>query len=85
MVVAAIGWEGTHTALVRDAQLDLGKGKSTGNVTSIDTRPFFPPAEVSPGTRPDSYYDNAGSFLGIGKAMGEAMIGLLKEGEMPAE
>ena len=74
VVVAAIGWEGRHAALVREAQLNLVKNKAIKNVTAIDTRPFLLPAELSPGSRPVSYNSNAESFLEIGKAMGDAML-----------
>ncbi len=73
-VVAAIGWEGRHAALVREAQ--LGIGEAIPHAAAIDTLPFLRAAEVSPGGRADTYFSNAESFLDIGRAMAEAMLKL---------
>lgn len=80
VVVAALGYpEGK----VYDAQMAVGDPAKypefAGNVTSVDTRPFFRPAEQSPGGRPQYYYGNAESFLEIGEAMGRAMLELTKD------
>jgi hypothetical protein len=40
----------------------------------MDTRSFIPSAEHLPSSVPELYHGNAESFLGIGKAMGEAML-----------
>jgi len=49
-----------------------------GNVFSIDTRPMCRPPASSPGGR-DAYKANAASYLEIGEAMGEAMLGMIKQ------
>lgn len=48
------------------------------NVTSIDTRPMCRPKEENPGGR-DRYSGNAESYLKIGDAMAEAMLGMMKK------
>jgi len=73
-VVAAIGWEGRHADTVRDAQLAIGK--TIPHAVAIDTRLFLRPAEVSPSTRANMYYQNAESYLDIGAAMAGAMLKL---------
>jgi hypothetical protein len=84
VVVGGIGWERTFTPLVLEAQLAVGDAAKyrefAGTVASVDTRPLLRPAEVSPSSRKESYRNNAESFLDIGKAMGDAMLHLLKEG-----
>jgi hypothetical protein len=74
VVVAAIGWDGTHATKVRDAQ--LAAADPSNKITVLDTRPFLRKPEVSPGTRADLYHQNAGSYLDIGKAIGKAMLEL---------
>jgi hypothetical protein len=74
VVVAAIGWDGTHAIKVRDAQLAAADPSS--KITTLDTRPFLRAPESSPGTRADMYYQNAETYLEIGDALGKAMLGL---------
>ena len=73
VVVAAIGWDGTHAAKVRDAQLAVGDPPN--KIITVDTRPFLRAPESSPGTRADMYYQNADSFLDMGNAIGKSMLG----------
>lgn len=77
IVVAAIGWDGSHTESVRNAQLAIAE--AIGRTAAVDTRPFFKPAGESPGERADMYRQNAETFLDIGAAVGKAMIGLRKQ------
>jgi hypothetical protein len=71
VVVAAIGWDGTHAALVRDAQLAVTNPSS--KIITIDTRPFLRATEVSPGNRAELYHQNAETFLDIGMAISKGM------------
>jgi hypothetical protein len=77
VVVAALGYP---EAKVHDAQMAVGYPAKypefAGNVTSVDTRPFFRPAEQSPGGRSQYFFGNAESFLEIGDAMGRATLEL---------
>lgn len=67
---------------VFDAQMAVGDPEQhpefKGNLISIDTRPMCRPKEESPGGR-DRYKGHAGSYLEIGKAMGEAMVDLIPQ------
>jgi alpha-galactosidase len=74
VVVAAIGWDGTHAAPVCEAQ--LAAAGSSNKITAVDTRPFLRAPEVSPGTHADLYHQNAESWLEIGDAIGKAMLEL---------
>jgi alpha-galactosidase len=86
VVVAALGQYGKdmqpNNRKVHDAQMAVGDPAKhpelKGNVTSIDTIPFFLPKEKSPGGRDWDYFNNAESFLLIGEAMGKAMVELQK-------
>ncbi|MFU8781105.1 MAG: sialate O-acetylesterase [Kiritimatiellia bacterium] len=71
-VITAIGWDGRHADIVRDAQLAIGE--TIPRAAAIDTRPFLRAADVSPGNRADMYFQNAETFLDIGKAMAEGML-----------
>ena len=68
-----------NTRKVHDAQMAVGDPSKhpefKGNVTSIDTIPFFFPREKSSGREWD-YCNNAESFLLIGEAMGKEMVKL---------
>ncbi len=79
-VIAALGQGGAamrpNARKVHDAQIAVGK--VSGNVTSIDTIPFFFPKEESPGGRESDYHHNVDSFLLIGEAMGREMLRLVK-------
>ncbi len=74
VVVAAIGWDGTHATKVRDAQ--LAAADPSNKIITIDTRPFLRASESSPGTRADLYCQNAETYLEIGDATGKAMLEL---------
>ena len=64
---------------VFDAQMNVGTQPGfRGDVSSIDTRAFFPNPDLSPSRGRSSYCNNAEAYLKIGKAMGEAMIRLEK-------
>jgi hypothetical protein len=84
VVAALAGAQDTmtpHQQKVFDAQMAVGNKAAhpefDGNVVSIDTRPMRRPLEQSPGGR-DAYKGNAESYLGIGEAMGKAMLKLLE-------
>lgn len=70
---------------VFDAQMAVGNPEKypefKGHVVSIDTRPMCRPAKASPGGR-DRYAGNAESYLEIGKAMGDALMKMVK-GDRP--
>lgn len=72
VVIAAIGWDGTHAAKLRDAQ--LAAADPSKKITAIDTRPFLLPAAVSPASSETLYNANAASYLEIGEALGKAML-----------
>ena len=50
-----------------------------GNVKTVDTRPFWKSEEESPVGQHHHYNQNAETFLEVGKALGEAMVELLKK------
>lgn len=75
-VVAAIGWDRRHGEVVRAAQLAIAE--STSNTAVVDTLPFVRDETVSPGSRFDMYFQNAETYLEIGKAMAQYMIELLE-------
>ncbi len=85
-VVVALGQSGQSVTpnmhKVQAAQLAVGDAGQypafAGNVATIDSSAFFPPADRSPGGRAWDYYNNAGTYLLIGEAMGQAMSRLLK-------
>jgi len=72
---------GGHGLEVARAQLAVD-GKSgnypefEGNVRTIDARPFWRPAEVSPNNRGYHYNHNAETYLEVGEALGRAMAEL---------
>jgi len=74
VVIAALGWGGTHADMVRDAQ--LAAADPSQKIIAVDTHPFLRPAAVSPASSEALYHANAESYLEIGKAAGEAMLGL---------
>ena len=87
VVVTAVGYGGTdmntNTKQIFDAQMAVGNPEKhpefAGNMTSIDTRPFYRSPERSPGAPAVCYNTNAESFLEIGEAMGKTMLELLKQ------
>jgi hypothetical protein len=80
VVVAAIGFA---DGKVRDAQLAVGDPAKhpefAGNVMSVDTKPFYRPADQSPGGYATTYHGNAEAYLEIGEAMGRALLEVRKE------
>jgi alpha-galactosidase len=76
------GREGTGL-IIAEAQLavDGNTGKYPefkGNVKSVDIRNLWPDVNKSPKNQGFHYHQNAGTYMGIGEAMGQAMIDLLK-------
>jgi hypothetical protein len=49
-----------------------------GTAICVDTRDFYRPLELSPGTQGYHWNNNAETYCLIGEAMGKAMVGLLK-------
>lgn len=96
-VIASIGFQGQamkgHGLTVLQAQLavDGTTGKYprfADNVRSIDTRPFWRGADVSPNKKQDyHYHHNAATYLEVGDAMGRAMVALreLRAGDAAAD
>lgn len=86
VVVAALGQMGKamnkNTRKVHDAQMAVGdpaKYPALGaKVGSVDTIPFYFPADRSPGGRELDYFNNAESFLLIGEALGREMARVIK-------
>lgn len=85
-VVAALGQQGNamppNTRKVHDAQMAVGDParhpEFAGNVASIDTIPFYFPAEKTLNGREWDYRNSARSFLLIGEAMGREMLKMIK-------
>ena len=63
---------------IHAAQMAVGDAAKypefTGNVKSVDTKPFFRAANLSPGGYATNYHSNAGTSLEIGQAFGKAML-----------
>lgn len=86
VVVAAVGFGAEsrtpYVKKVYEAQMAVGDAgkfpEFRGNVRSVDTRPFFPSRELSPGGSSACYYNNAKAYLQIGDAAGRAMIELIE-------
>ncbi|MDX1679290.1 MAG: sialate O-acetylesterase [Akkermansiaceae bacterium] len=88
-VVGTIGFGGMdmekpEMLTIVDAQLavDGETGKYPdfkGNVKSVDTRPFWIPAEQSPKEQDFHYNQNAETYMNVGLALGQAMVDLLKK------
>ena len=71
------------TLTIAKAQLAVSgeKGKYSefkGNVKTIDARPFWQPARRSPGGGGHHYNGNAQTYMDVGNALGNAMVGLIK-------
>lgn len=86
-VLATLGHDGENQAgkflTISNAQLavDGGKGKYPefeGNVKTVDARPFWKNEEESPMRQHHHYNQNAETFYGVGKALGEAMVELFQ-------
>ena len=72
-----------NARIIAEAQLavdgDAGKyPEFKGNVKSVDVRDFFPDVNKSPKAEGYHYHLNGGTYYEIGKAMGTAMVELLK-------
>lgn len=79
VVVAAVAYD---DGKIHDAQMAVGDPAKypefSGNVKSVDTRPFFRAPNLSPGGYATAYHSNAEAFLEMGKAFGQSMLELLK-------
>jgi hypothetical protein len=79
VVVAAVAYD---NGKIHDAQMAVGDPAKypefSGNVRSVDTRPFVRAAELSPGGYAWAYQSHAETFLEIGEAFGKAMLELLE-------
>lgn len=78
------GWEeGSSAATIFEAQMAVGDPAKhpayKSNVRSVDTRGFYRAPEVSPRNQGFHYHGNAETYMLVGEAMGEAMIGLVGE------
>ena len=86
-VIATTGQNGSNTkgnfATLCQAQMDMADSKKypefTGTVHSVDTRGFKRPTELSPSGFGYHWNHNGETHFLLGKAMGEAMVGLLKK------
>lgn len=75
------GWQpGSSADTIFQAQMnvaDSAKHPELGSkVVSVDTRPFYRPADVSPRDQSFHYHGNAETYLLVGEAMGRAVLGL---------
>lgn len=71
---------------IAQAQLAMNDTKKypefAGNVVCVDSREFWPNKDASPNQRQDyHYFRNAGTYLEVGSALGQAMVKLLKKHE----
>jgi len=87
-VIATIGFGGWEMAgphlTVANAQLavsgDRGKyPEFAGNVRTVETRDFWRGASISPRDQGFHYNGNAETYLLVGDALGQGMVGLLEE------
>lgn len=87
-VVASIGFNGfqgftANQELVFEAQMSVDGSELKeyeGNVTAIDTRPYWVGKEFSPSQTAGYHYNhNANTFMQVGEAMALAMIDLLPD------
>jgi lysophospholipase L1-like esterase len=80
VVVAAVAF---GDGKIHAAQMAVGDAAKypefSGNVRSVDTKPFFRAPNLSPGGYATAYHSNAQSFLEIGEAMGSAMVELQRQ------
>jgi alpha-galactosidase len=85
VVIATVGFEGEKMGpeyrQIHSAQMALGDpakhSEFAGQVTSIDTVPFWREREQSPGGAGYHYNNNAETYCKIGEALGRAMVDLL--------
>ena len=76
-------WEsGSSADTIFKAQMNVSDDAKhpefAGNVASVDTRPFYRPAEVSPRNQSFHYHGNAETYMLVGEGMGKAMLKLQK-------
>lgn len=89
VVIASLGQYGEKmpplARKVHDAQMAAGDPAKhpefKGKVASVDTIPFFFPAEKTPGGREWDYRNSAESYLLIGEALGRAFLGMSQGGK----
>jgi hypothetical protein len=77
------GWEpGSSADTIFKAQMNISDPAKhpdfAGNVVSVDTRPFYRPADVSPRDQSFHYHGNAETYMLTGESMGKAMVELKK-------
>jgi len=80
------GWEpGSSAMTIFNAQMAVSDPEKhpdfKGTVASVDTRPFFRPADQSPRDQGFHYHGNAETYMLVGEGMGEAMVKLKKQGK----
>lgn len=76
---AGKGWEpGSGAETIFNAQMNVSDPAKhpdfAGTVKSVDTRPFYRSAEVSPRDQSFHYHGNAETYMLVGEAMGKAML-----------
>ncbi len=77
VVVAAAAYDDGEINAAQMAVGDAAKyPEFSGNVKSVNTKPFFHERNLSPGGYATVYRSNAESYLEIGDALGKAMLGL---------
>ncbi len=77
VVVGAVAFDDGKIHAAQMAVGDAAKHPEfSGNVKSVDTKPFFRAPNQSPGGYATVYHSNAESFLEIGEACGKAMLEL---------
>ncbi len=77
------GWEaGSNADTIFKAQMNVSDPAKhpdfAGNVISVDTRPFYRPAEVSPRNQGFHYHGNAETYMLVGEEMGNAILKIKK-------
>lgn len=78
------GWEpGSSADTIWNAQMNVSDPAKhpqfKGTVSSVDTRPFYRPPEISPRNQSFHYHGNAETYMLVGEAMGQAMVQLQKK------
>ncbi len=73
--------ESVHPEIIKAQQEVAGHSRFKDTVRYVETRDFWPPADARNTSRYPSYdrwYDNAGSYMLMGEALGRRMIELLE-------
>lgn len=78
------GWQpGSSAATIFEAQMNVSDPAKhpelAAKVASVDTRPFYRPADVSPRNQSFHYHGNAETYMLVGEAMGRAIVKLKNE------